>query len=87
MATTAPPDEFCPDGAAMHERATDSKRRSISGAHRVNGFDQKLYRGFLMSSMNVISSPYGWGRWTMSRSTSTRVICSCTASVGASEKR
>ena len=39
VATTAPPDEFCPDGAAMHERATDSKRRSISGAQRVNPFD------------------------------------------------
>ena len=39
VATTAPPDEFCPDGAAMHERATDSKRRSISGAQRVKPLD------------------------------------------------
>ena len=28
---------------AMQERATLSKRRSISGAHRVKPFDQKLY--------------------------------------------
>ena len=70
----------------MHERATLSKRRSISGAHRVNGFDQKLYRGFLMSSMKVTSNPHGCGRCTMRRSTSTRVICSWTRSSCTSEK-
>lgn len=30
----------------MHERATDSKSRLISGAQRVKLWLQKLYRGF-----------------------------------------
>ena len=71
----------------MHDLATDSKSRSMSGAHLVNEWPQKLYLGFLMSSMNVMSSPHGCGLFTMSRSRSTRVICSCTTSLPASAKR
>ena len=60
---------------------------SISGAHRVNPCPQKLYRGFLMSSMNVTSKPQGCGRFTIRRSSSTRVICSRTASEALSENK
>ena len=35
-------DALLPLAGPMHERATDSKSRSISGAQRVNDFDQKL---------------------------------------------
>lgn len=45
----------------MHDRATDSNRRSISGATRVKAWLQKLYRGFLISSIKVMSRPQGCG--------------------------
>ena len=41
----------------MHDLATLSNSLSISGATRVNEWLQKLNRGFLMSSMKVMSSP------------------------------
>jgi hypothetical protein len=41
----------------MHDLATDSKSFWISGAQWTNSCFQKLYVGFLISSMNVIRSP------------------------------
>lgn len=42
----------------MHDLATDSNTRSISGAHLVNDLLQNTYRGFLINSINVISKPH-----------------------------
>eukprot|EP00982_Pelagococcus_subviridis_P006685 30248-Pelagococcus_subviridis.AAC.2 len=70
MPPSSEPSGFC---GAMHDRATDSNSRSMSGAHRVNECPQKLYLGFLISSMNVMSSPHGCGRFTIRRSSNTRV--------------
>lgn len=66
---------------------TLSKRRSISVAHRVKAWFQKLYLGFLMSSIKVMRRPQGCGRFTISRSSNTRVICSLIASCSLSAKR
>ena len=46
-------------GAPMHDLATLSKSLSISGAHLVKEWFQKLYRGFLINSIKVISKPHG----------------------------
>ena len=53
-ATTA-----APTWGPMQLRATLSKRRSISGATRVKACAQNEYRGFLISSMKVMSRPQG----------------------------
>lgn len=42
----------------IHERAIDSKTRSISGALLVKDFLQKVYLGFLIKSINVMSKPH-----------------------------
>ena len=38
---------------AMHDRATDSNNRSISGAHRVNARSQNAYRGFPLLYIHI----------------------------------
>lgn len=42
----------------LSERATVSKTRSISGTPLVKFLRQKAYRGFLSSSMKVMSRPH-----------------------------
>jgi hypothetical protein len=46
------------DVAPIQDFDTASKTFSISGADLVNAFLQNEYRGFLISSMNVISNPH-----------------------------
>ena len=61
----------------MQLLATLSNSLSTSAAHRVNGWPQNAYLGFLISSMNVTSRPHGCGLLTTSRSSRTRVTASC----------
>ena len=70
------------DGVFMQDRATESNKRSMSGAHFVNPWPQKSYCGFLISSIKVMSKPHGCGLFTRSRSSSTLVTCSCNTSCG-----
>lgn len=58
-------------------RLTLSNKRSISAAHLVNEWLQKLYRGFLINSINVIKSPHGCGRLTINLSRSTLELNKC----------
>ena len=44
--------------APIQDLATSSNSLSISGAQRVKALLQKLYRGFLINSMNVMSKPH-----------------------------
>ncbi len=53
-------------------RAGRGRRQLTEGCLTRGG----AHRGFLISSMKVMSRPQGWGRLTISRSSSTRVICS-----------
>lgn len=46
------------DVGPLQERETDSKTFSISGAHLTNGRLQKLYLGFLISSMKETNKPH-----------------------------
>lgn len=57
----------------MHDRATDSNSFSISGAQWTNSWFQNLKTGFFINSMNVMSSPQGCGRLTMSLSSRTLI--------------
>ena len=62
--------------APKHVFATALNSFSTSGAQLTNGWAQNLYRGLRINSMKVIRRPHGWGRCTMRRSKSTRVIWS-----------
>ena len=56
--------------------ATLANSRSISGATFVKPLDKRSNLGFLISSINVTNSPHGCGRFAMSLSRRTLVICS-----------
>lgn len=42
----------------LHDRETDSNTFSISGEHFTKGLLQKLYLGFLISSINETNKPH-----------------------------